>query len=157
VSISGERYRKPKLSRAEVHPRRWPTAFIGAVTAAVLGLVLGGLSFGHVLGRIDRAQATADAARAETRLLRSQMDAAFAHRDLKPDNVIGTQARAELELCRVRTQHLRSTIEVMVLAGTNWKGFVKLPSGEAAQWPDWPTPGWDLAKEPMRIVGGEPR
>jgi hypothetical protein len=146
----------PRLPRAKVHGvrRRWPTAFIGAAIAAVLGVTLGCISIGFVLGRIDRARATAEAARAEARLLRSQMDAAFVHRDLKPPNLVDVVARTGLELADRRIEVLRRIVYTLIVAGTSWSpDFKGMPSLDDTLWPALPERGWNLKCEPMRDTG----
>src|SRR5688572_13441584 len=92
---------------------------------AVASLAVGGTATTNVLlSRIDAARAEASTARAEVADLRGHSHPAPPVADFT----------AELELCRVRTQHLRSTMEVLILAGTRWPMFVKLPEGPHTGW-----------------------
>ncbi len=92
-----------------------------------LATLLACVAVGQLLIRLDHARTTAEAARAETRLLRAEMTSAFIQRDIKPDNVDPVDA-----VCRLRTLALRGALLALVRTGA-----VAMPNNPGGEWASW--------------------
>lgn len=117
----------------------------GLICLAAALTIVGCLAASHVLNRIDRAQLAARTA-AETAVgNRVQLNEL-----VQQGNVLAAEAshvRQELHTCRVRTQALRDTLEVLIIDGVGWKDRVGLPMVGHLGWPEWPPKHPDLSAE----------